>query len=329
MSGAIVAECVLPVGCELGEGPVWRAADEALWFVDIKQRRVHCWRPKTGERRTWEAPSEPGFLAPVKGGGWIAGLKSGLHRFDPADGGFEPIATVQDPSLGNRLNDGFVDQEGRLWFGSMHDAETEPTGALYRFDRLGLSRMDAGYCITNGPCTSPDGKTLYHTDTLEKVVYAFDLATDGALANRRVFVRIEGGAGHPDGSVVDAEGRLWLGLFGGWAARCYSPAGELLEVVRFPVANVTKIAFAGPDLKTAYATTARKGLSPEALVAQPLAGGVFRFPLSTPGLPQNEALQARSHDNGGHESRDEETAGASPPRRCGWRRSPAPGRPPA
>jgi sugar lactone lactonase YvrE len=289
MQAEIIPECILQAGCELGEGPVWQATERALWFVDIKRDQIHRWSPETGAHRTWDTPPAPSFLAPLAGGGWLVGLKSGLQRFDPDGGAFEPVCVVEDPSLGNRLNDGFVDAEGRVWFGSMHDAETAQSGSLYRFDERGLAIVDAGYCITNGPCVSPDGSTLYHTDTLARTIYAFDLWPDGSISNRRVLARLEDGAGHPDGSAVDAEGCLWVGVFGGWAARRYSPAGELLQTVRFPVANVTKIAFGGPDLRMGYATTARKGPSAEALAEQPLAGGVFQFPLPAPGLPQHEA----------------------------------------
>ncbi len=285
-------ECVLRSACELGEGPVWRAADRAVWFVDIKGLRIHRYEPGSGAAFSWQAPAQPGFIAPLQGGGWIAGLKTGLHRFDPASGRFDLMATVEDASLGNRLNDGFADARGRLWFGSMHDGETDLTGALYRLDDHGLRRMDDGYCITNGPAVSPDGRTLYHTDTLKRVLYAFDLAPDGGLSNKRVFAQIEDGAGYPDGPAVDAEGCVWTGLFAGWGARRYSPRGEQIGFVRLPVANVTKIAFGGPDLKTVYATTAWKGLSPAEREAQPLAGGLFRFDVDTPGLPQHDVRHA-------------------------------------
>ncbi len=152
-----------------------------------------------------------------------------------------------------------------------------PTGKLYRLDAGGLAAMDSGTAITNGPAFSPDGGTLYHTDTLGKTIYAFDTGEDGALRNKRVFVKIEDGAGHPDGPVVDAQGCLWTGLFGGWAVRRYAPDGALLETVSFPVAHVTKLAFGGSDLTTVYATTASKGLDKAALAKQPLAGGLFRF----------------------------------------------------
>jgi sugar lactone lactonase YvrE len=288
MSADVTPELALAAGCELGEGPVWRAAEAALWFVDIKQKQIHRWTPGVGEHRVWAAPDQCGFVVPVEGGGWIAGLKSGLHRFDPASGAFTPMLAVEDPALGNRLNDAFVDAQGRLWFGSMHDPEETPSGAFYRLDARGAARMDMGYVVTNGPAVSPDGRTLYHVDTLEGRIDAYDLAADGALGGRRAFTQIEAGAGFPDGPAVDAEGCVWIGLFGGWAARRYSPRGELLQTVRFPVANVTKIAFGGPDLATAYATTAWMGLSPGERARQPLAGGVFSFPLPAPGLPQHE-----------------------------------------
>lgn len=282
---SIEPECVLASACELGEGPVWR--NERLWFVDIKGRRIHQFNPGTGIDAHWEAPSDPGFVAPTADGGWIAGLKTGLHSFDPANGAFTLIHAVEPPRLGNRLNDGHVDAQGRLWFGSMHDAEMEKSGALYRLDERGLHRMDSGYCITNGPATCMREDRLYHTDTLERLIHVFDLSPTGDIFGKRVFARIDSRRGYPDGPCVDAEGCLWTGLFGGWGVQRYAPDGRLLAFVPFPVANVTKITFGGPDLRTVYATTAWKGLSPQDRIEQPLAGGLFRFDVDVPGQPQH------------------------------------------
>jgi len=276
--------CVWPLGCELGEGPLWW--ESALWFTDIKRKTVHRFDPETGNGDSWQAPSEVGFLAPLDAHRFIAGAKTGLYEFAPATGDFTLIRQVEPDRPFNRLNDGAVDPQGRLWFGSMDDGESQPGGQLYRFHRGSLAPMDSGYVITNGPAISPDGRTLYHTDTLQKRIYAFDLGVDGSLANKRLFVTIEEGAGYPDGPVVDSEGCLWTGLFGGWAARRYAPSGQLLESVSFPTANITKLAFAGPDLTTVYATTASKGLDAAALAAQPLAGGLFQFQAQVPGQPQ-------------------------------------------
>ncbi len=278
-------ECVSPLGMTLGEGPVWSPGERALWFVDIKQRKLHRWSETEG-LRSWDAPDQTGFVLPLETAGWVAGVRSGLHRFDPATGAFELITTVEPDRPQNRLNDGTVDARGRLWFGSMDDSEHGDTGALYRWDGAGAPvRMDDGYGITNGPAISPDGRRLYHTDTRRRTMFVFDLAEDGSLSSKREFLRFGEGEGNPDGPVVDAEGCVWTAQFAGWGVRRYSPDGELLAFVRFPVANITKVAFGGEDLCTVYATTARLHLSPEQAQAQPLAGGLFRFRSDTPGQP--------------------------------------------
>lgn len=279
-----MAECVWNVGAELGEGPVWRAADRTVWFVDIKGRNIHCFDTIAGTGASWRAPDQPGFVAPTRDGRFVAGLKTGLHLFDPAGGSFEFIGAVEPDRPGNRLNDGFVDAQGRLWFGSMDDGETAQTGALYRWHERALTRHDDGICVTNGPCASPDGRTFYHTDTMNSLVYAFDVGDDGALSNKRLFATVEPGA--PDGSTVDAEGCVWVALWGGWGVNRYAPSGERIAHISLPVSNVTKVAFGGDDLRTLYITSAWKGLPPDARARQPLAGGLFALRVETPGLDQ-------------------------------------------
>jgi sugar lactone lactonase YvrE len=193
---------------------------------------------------------------------------------------------VEPHAPNNRLNDGFVDSEGFLWFGSMDDNEEDPSGALYQLGAEGCVRRDPGYVVTNGPAESPDGKTLYHTDTLAGVIYAFDRTRSGTLSNKRVFVRLPAGGGYPDGPIVDVEGCLWTGVFGGWGMRRYSPAGELLGQIDLPCSAVTKAAFGDDDLKTLYITTAHVALNAEERKQQPLAGGLFRARIDVPGLPQ-------------------------------------------
>lgn len=280
--------CIWPVAAELGEGPVWLAREQALYFVDIKGQQLHRCDAEGGQRRSWAAPRQPGFVVPMQDSGLVCGMQDGLYRFDPDAGRFDHLGEVEPGRPGNRLNDGFVDALGRLWFGSMHDAETEPTGALYRIDHHGavVQRQDDAYVITNGPATSPDGAILYHTDTLKKQIYAFDIGAHGALSNKRVFVTISG-SGHPDGMAVDSEGGVWVALFGGARIERYAPAGALLQTVAFPCSNITKLTFGGDDLCTAFVTTAWKGLPLDVRSQQPLAGGLFSFRSPVPGLPQH------------------------------------------
>jgi sugar lactone lactonase YvrE len=269
----------------LGEGPLWWQG--SVWFTDIKKKRIHRFDPAAGVGNAWDAPAEPGFIAPVIDGTFIVGLKTGLHRFVPQSGAFSLIAEVEPDQPGNRLNDGAVDAQGRLWFGSMDDEEVAQCGALYCFARDKLTIADQDYLITNGPTFSPDGKLLYHTDTLKKEIYVFDAHDDGALSNRRLFAVIEDGAGWPDGPVADSEGCIWTGLFGGWGVRRYAPDGRLLQTVAMPVSNVTKVAFGGGDLRDVYVTTAWKGLDDATRRAQQLAGGLFHFRSPVPGLKQH------------------------------------------
>ena len=282
MTGA--PELVWDVGAELGEGPVW--VDDALWFTDIKRQKVHRFRPSDGERQSWDSPEQVGFVVPARSGGFIAGLQSGLHRFDPVSGRFELLVPVESERPSNRLNDAVVGPDGRLWFGTMDDSERDKSGAYYWFHDGQLARTNlTGIAITNGPAISSDGRTLYWVDTIGGGIFACNIGDDGTLGPSRDFARVAPADGHPDGPAIDSEGCLWISLYSGWEARRYSPSGELMEQVRFPVLNITKLAFGGPDLRTAYATTARHLLKPDQLHEQPLAGGLFAFEVDTPGLP--------------------------------------------
>jgi sugar lactone lactonase YvrE len=288
--GSFVPAPLWDVRATLGEGIVWDAAGDRVWFVDIKGKCIHRCAADGSRRRSWDAPGQVSFIVPASDGGMVCALDDGLYRFidhgPQAAAAFLPLAKVEADQAGNRFNDGHVDAGGHLWFGSMDDAEELPSGVLYRFDGASVRRMDDGYVITNGPAASPDGRTLYHTDTLAKRIYAFDRAADGSLSDKRVFVEI-GDGGYPDGMAVDADGNLWVATFGGWRIDRFDAGGRKIGEVRFPCANVTKLAFGGADLRTVYATTARKGLSAEALDAQRFAGAVFTFRCETPGLPQH------------------------------------------
>jgi D-xylonolactonase len=278
---------IWPLRAVLGEGPAWVMRDQALWFVDVEQHKIHRFDPVSRDTRSWDAPDIPSFVFPAADGGFIVGMKSGLNRFDPESGSFALLLAPEPDRPGNRLNDASVGPDGTLWFGSMNlDHRQPPSGAFYRLDVEGKAVRLVDQCgITNGPVTSPDGRIFYHTDTFQSSIFAADVAADGSLSNRRLFAKVDLADGAPDGTIVDSEGCLWVGLWGGWRARRYAPDGSILAEVRFPVANITKIAFGGPELKTAYVTTARLGLDEAALDGQPQAGDLFAFEVDVPGLP--------------------------------------------
>lgn len=278
------AELVWDIKAELGEGPVWIERDRAIWFVDIKGRRLHRYGHDDGSTASWDAPDQIGFALPADDGSLICGVRGGLHRFEPATGDFQLIQSVEADRPGNRLNDGFVAPDGSLWFGSMDDSEEVKTGALYRWADGRLERKDDGYGVTNGPALCPDGRTLYHHDTLEKAIYAYD-HVDGQISDRRLFA--ETPEGYPDGPCVDADGVLHVGLFGGWGVDRFDPQGQRLDKINLPVPAVTKAAFAGDDLKTLYFTSAWMGMDETKRAKTPAAGGLFRMTADRPGLPQN------------------------------------------
>ena len=278
---------VLQACCTLGEGPVWDAARECLWFTDIKSHRIHSFDPVTGRHESFPVHDQVGWVLPAKGGQLLAGMRDGLYLFDPATGRSVKVAQVPDEPAGNRLNDACVDGKGRVFFGSMDDGEAAPVGRFYRAHRREVVPQGPdAVCITNGPTVAPDGSRIYFTDTLAKTIMVAELSSEGEVGEARIFAKTADDFpdAYPDGPVCDAQGCVWTGLWNGWGVARYSADGQLLTKVDLPVANVTKLAFGGPDLKRAFVTTARKGLDEAALAAQPRAGDLFAFDVEVPGV---------------------------------------------
>jgi sugar lactone lactonase YvrE len=280
-------QCIWPLAASLGEGPVWVERERAIYFVDIMDHTIHR-LGQDGECHSWRAPAEPGFIVPCRGGGFICGLRGGLYGFEPATSTFTFLVPVENEKPQHRINDGHVDSTGRLWFGTMNEDSKTIGGALYSWRKdEPLQIHDGGYVVTNGPASSHDGRTLYHTDSICRTVYAFDLSADGTLSSKRPFIQYPEDL-YPDGMVVDETGNLWIAVFNGWRIEQYSQQGKKLSEIRFPCANITKPAFGGNDLRTLYVTTALVGLSPESRAKQPLAGGLFAVDVPVGGLKPTE-----------------------------------------
>lgn len=267
----VLVEC----DCELGEGPLWCDKTLCLYWVDIKKGTLHRYQLATQAHASWHLGKQISSIHRREAGGFVITQQTGFSLFEPDKGQSQAIPSPNEPTH-NRYNDAAVDPWGRLWAGTMDDNETLATGKLYRLDATrNYTEQDAGYCITNGPAFSPDKRHLYHTDTLEKVIYRFELDEQGEISHKQPFIHLQDNEGYPDGMTVDADGGVWVCHFGGAKVTRYNPAGERVGDYSMPVSNITSCTFVGENLDYIVFTTARKSLSPEQLTQEPLAGSVF------------------------------------------------------
>lgn len=273
-------------GDELGEGPHWDAATGELLRVDITRGRVHRLDPVSGRASSIDVGDLVGFAIPRASGGLVVGVRRAVVLLDP-DGSRRTLATLAPDLPDNRLNDAKCDPMGRLWAGTMAMGETQPDGALYRIEGGGVvEEVVSGLTVSNGLDWSPDATLMYLNDSPTRQVDVFDHdPSTGAVTGRRPFARIDSADGAPDGLTVDADGGVWVALFGGGQVRRYSPDGRLDVVVPLPVTNVTSLTFGGPDYADLFVTTARHNLDAAQLDAQPLAGAVFVLQPGVRGRP--------------------------------------------
>jgi sugar lactone lactonase YvrE len=273
---------------QLGEGPFWDDARGELLRVDISRGLVHGWNPREGA--TWRRvlDGEVGAAIPrARGDGLLLGVG---HRILLDDGsGVRILAEVEVHVGANRFNDCKCDPQGRLWAGTMSKERAPGAAALYRLaPGSEIERVLSGTTISNGLGWSPAGDVMYFIDSTTQRIDAFDFdPAGGSIAGRRTFAEIDPGDGLPDGMAVDAEGGVWLCLFGGGALRRYGEDGRLEAQIELPVTNPTSLAFGGSDLRTLYVTSARHRLSEEQLAAEPLAGAVLALEPGVAGLPGN------------------------------------------
>jgi sugar lactone lactonase YvrE len=268
------------IQCQLAESPVWVPALSALLFVDITGRRLHRFTPGSGAIDSVAIEEDIGCVAPAKGGGYVGGLRSGIWLLNEAGGKVRCLAANPENPATSRFNDGRVDPRGRLIAGTVDEPKAGGNANLYRYDRRGLARLSTGLMTSNGVAFSPDGRTLYHSDTPRFVIYRYDYDPEtGAAENRRVFVQIEPTAtdrGRPDGAAIDAEGCYWSAMYEGARLHRYDPDGKLMASYPVPGRNVTMPAFGGADMRTLFVTTAREKSGE--------GGHVYSMPVDVAGL---------------------------------------------
>jgi sugar lactone lactonase YvrE len=253
-------ERVLKAGCVLGESPVWLAAEARLAFVDITGRRLHRFDPASGAFSSDAVDEDIGCIGPARDGGFVAGTRSGLWLLDAHGAKLRLLAANPENPATNRFNDGHVDPRGRYFAGTVDEPKAGGCAGFYRLDRSGLTRIVGGLMTSNGAAFSPDGRTLYHSDTPRFVIWRWDYDPEiGAAENQREFVRLEPTAddrGRPDGAAVDADGCYWSALYAGGRIHRYDPDGVLMKAYPLPARKPTMPAFGGPDMKTLFVTTA-------------------------------------------------------------------------
>jgi len=217
-----------------------------------------------------------GAVAVRASGGLVMAATDGFRSL-AADGSQTVLAEVEadDPSM--RMNDGKCDRHGRFWAGTMAYDEAAPAGLgkLYRLDPdLSVRAMVDGVSISNGIDWSPDDRLMYYIDSPTRQVDVFDFdLDDGAITNRRTLIQVDASVGFPDGMTVDANGDLWVAVWGGSRVVHYAPDGSERGVVRFPVSQTSSCAFGGADARDLYVTSAARGISKD---AEPEAGSLFR-----------------------------------------------------
>ena len=271
----------IPCANILGEGVQWNHREQAVWWTDIKSNKIFRYHLPSKKLQTWATPEAVSCFAFSESDDRILlALASGFAWFDKVTGDVEWIARPEAHLVGNRLNDGRVDRQGRFWAGSIVDQRNSPdqSASLFCLHSDGqVSQQLSGLAISNSLCWSLDSKKLYHADSPSHQikVYEFD-AKSGVLTNGKVFVQTADSV-EPDGSTIDAEGYLWNAEWGGSRLVRYTPEGMENRVLKTIVSQPTCMAFGGEDMNLLFVTSARIGLSEEALAAQPEAGNLFIY----------------------------------------------------
>jgi len=289
MSRIVTATRISPTPDLLGESPVWDADARRLYWVDSVSRLIRAYDPATGETTNTATPSMVGSVGLAEGGQVVAGLVDAIAAIDLASGRCTPLLTLDPPEPDVRFNDGKVDREGRFICGTM-GIHAEPKGELYRVSASGRSRVLAnGIRISNSLCFSPDGRTMYFADSLDKAVraYRYGADDDSPVDEPRIFVDTSAFGSGPDGATVDADGCVWVALVQAGRLARFTPAGVLDRLVEAPTDMPSCMAFGGADLSTLYVTSIKDSGTGRAISRHPAGGHVFAIEgLGVTGLPE-------------------------------------------
>jgi sugar lactone lactonase YvrE len=274
----------------VGESPAWNASENLLYWVDITRAVIHRYNPTSGLGEKFKVPQPVSALAFREKGGLVLALREGFAFFDPLTGELEMISDPESNLPDNRFNDAKCDPQGRFWGGTMSNTRwDEPSGSLYRLDPdLRVTKMRGEVVCSNGMGWSPDGRTMYHTESFRYAIYAFDFdSSSGGISNRRVFATVDEKSGaFPDGLTVDEDGFIWSVHNAVGKVVRYNPRGVIVAEVEVPVPRPCGCTFGGEGYDRLYITTARETLTDETLREKPLCGSVFVVEPGVKGFPE-------------------------------------------
>jgi sugar lactone lactonase YvrE len=284
----IKAQIVLDAKAKLGEGSIWHPKENKLYWVDIEGKSLHIYDPVTNKDKEFALGSRVGTVVPIESGGALVALQSGIHKIDTKTGKLTFISNPLPDTVNLRFNDGKCDPAGRFWIGTLAMDSRRRGAVLWRMDKdKSLHLMLDSVSISNGIVWTADRKTMYYNDTPTGTIQGFDYDDKtGEISNRRVVVRTARGGGSPDGMTIDADGNLWVALWGSGSVGKFDPrTGQLLQKIIVPAPNVSSCAFGGKNLETLYITTARAWVSEEKLKEFPLSVGLFAVKPGVRGVP--------------------------------------------
>jgi L-arabinonolactonase len=280
---------------QLGEGLLWDARNHRWWWTDIESATIHSWSEGRQAAHTYRVPDRTGCMALCESGRILFGTAKQLIFAGPPDAEDPDGAQLQPIRKGvpvdaieprTRINDGRTDRSGNLVFGTMNEAEDErPIGSFYQYSlQHGLRRLALpSVVISNSICFSPDGNTMYFSDTTTRRIMQCDYDADsGQVANLRLFADVDLPNAWPDGSIIDRNGCLWNAQWGGARVVQYAPDGKQMRIFAVPAKNPTCPAFGGPGLDQLTVTTARVDNTRDELEQMPLSGSLFTISLGEP-----------------------------------------------
>ncbi len=280
-------KCVWDSECLLGESPIWSEKHQAIFFVDIEKHLILKWHPN-GKTATYPLVKKIGALALRNDGSLVAALKDefAFIKLDPFSVTSIPLSKPEP--LGNRFNDGKCDPSGRFWAASMDESCLRPTGAIWRLSTdLQSVEMADRYIVGNGFGWSPDGSTMYFSDSINRTIYRYPFNNaQGTLEKRELFANVPNDQGFPDGLTVDSEGYVWSAHWDGWRITRYRPDGGIDGVITMPVPRPTSLIFGGEDYRKLYVTSASIGLSNDQIHEAPLSGALFEIETGLAGIAE-------------------------------------------